>query len=252
MTHVGVVIMVVGVVVGAILGERGYMQLYIGHSGNTFYAGRKERIALPFVVHLEDFRVERYRGRLVQERLIVQVADRGLVSDFPVDVGRKFEVTGTPYSVTTLRYEPDFLVLGPGSYGSRSSEPNNPAIQVQVDGGSDSRTEWVFAKFPGMHRGPDSNVWLFYRRIGTIGRIKAFKSDVRLYEGGRVVASKTIEVNKPLKHRGYSIYQSDYDAEEELYSVLGITRDPGVSLVYAGFVLISAGLLFNFYLRPLG
>jgi len=247
-THAGVLVMVAGVLLGAVWGERGLMQLYIGEQGNTCYVTENEKMTLPFVVHLEDFKVERYGGRHVQQKLVVKLAGLGLVRSFPVEVGRTFRVAGTPYSVTTVRYEPDFVILDKGVYGSRSDLPRNPAIQVRVDTGPENRTEWVFAKFPGLRQDPDSEVRLFYQRIE---RIRAFKSKVQLLEGERVVASKTIEVNKPLKFKGYSIFQSGYDEQREMYSVLEIARDPGVPFVYAGFMIISAGVVFNFYFRPL-
>lgn len=286
MTHAGVLVMVIGVVVDAISGERGFMQLDIGDSGNVCYASserytwdgafydtaeeaRKKKsdyesdnlqvqilqhggkyllytrparkFILPFTVHLQDFKVERYR------ELVVQVVDRRLVRAFPVKLGKTFAVHGTPYSLTVLRYEPDFVVLGEGVYGSRSGVPRNPAIQVRVENGSPNRTSWVFANFPGMHQERDSNVRLLLR----MERIKAFKSRVQLLRDGAVVASKTIEVNKPLKHKGHTIYQSDYDQDREMYSVFEIARDPGVPFVYIGFVIISAGVAFTFYFRPL-
>lgn len=282
MTHAGVLVMVIGVVVSSISGERGLMQLYIGHSDNSCYARytwdgawyereeeAKEKkaeyesnnlhvelyeeegkyllytmrvVKLPFTVHLQDFWVERYKV------LVVELAERGPVGTFPVRVGRTFRIADTPYSVTVLRYEPDFVVLGEGIYGSRSDAPRNPAIQVRVENGSERSTRWVFAKFPGMHQDPKSSIRLFYKLTG---RIKAYKSKVQLFESGRRVASKMIEVNKPLKYKGYCIYQSSYDREREMYSVFEIARDPGIGFVYLGFLIISAGVVFTFYFRPL-
>ncbi len=247
LTHAGVLIMVIGVVAGTVGGERGLLQLYIGHSDKTYYDG-EERVPLPFTVYLQDFKVERYRDRGVREQLVVQVVDRETVQGVPLQVGKTFEVAGTPYRVTTVRYEPDFVVLGEGRYGSRSSDPNNPAVQVNVEGVGEEGARWVFANFLGMHQDANSNVRLYYQRIE---RIKAFKSKVELYEGGRLVASKTIEVNKPMKYRGYSIYQSSYDRDHEQFSVFEIARDPGVPFVYLGFLIISAGVIFSFYIRPL-
>jgi cytochrome c biogenesis protein ResB len=99
-----------------------------------------------------------------------------------------------------------------------------------------------------MHRDPDANVRLFYWRVA---KIKAFKATVQLFEGRKVVASKTVEVNEPLKYKGYTIYQSSYDKDHEQFSVFEIARDPGVPFVYLGFLIISVGVMFSFYLRPL-
>ncbi len=178
--HAGVLVMVVGVVIGAIWGQRGSVQLYIGQADDIWYLENNKKMKLPFVVYLKYFKVQRY----VRERLVVYVVDRNLVRSFPMEVGKSFRVAGTPYSVTTLRYEPDFVVLGKGGFGSRSSEPKNPAVQVRVEDGSDNKTLWVFAKAPGMHQDPDSNVRLLYQRVEE--RIKNFKSKVLLL-GEKVV-----------------------------------------------------------------
>jgi hypothetical protein len=247
-THSGVFVMVVGVVIGAIWGQHGFIQLYMGQSSDIFFVKSDKAIKLPFVVNLEDFKVERYTDRGVRETLVVYLADRNLTRTFPVRVGKEVKLSGTPYSFEILRYEPDFVVLERGTFGSRSDEPRNPAIQVRVNDGRENKTVWLFAKFPGLHQDPSSNIRLFYQRTE---RIKAFKSRVRILQDGRGVASKTIEVNKPLRYGGYSIYQSDYDEEHEAYSVLGIVKDPGVLFVYIGFAVISAGVLFTFYLRPI-
>lgn len=289
LAHAGVLVMVIGVVVGVFWGQRGVMKLHIGHSddickgeyvwdGGTYdieqakekkeeyesrnldvavepekgkyllYTRPAKKFTLPFTVHLEDFEVERYHDHVLWEALEVQVVDRNEAQRFPIEPGKEFQVADTPYTVTIVRYEPDFVILGEGRYGSRSNEPKNPALQVRVDVGERNSTTWVFAKFPGMHLDPESNVRLFYWRVA---KIKAFKSKVQLFDGGKVVASKTIEVNKPLKYQGYSIYQSSYDRDYEQFSVFEIARDPGVPLVYLGFLTISAGVMYSFYLRPL-
>lgn len=247
-THAGVLVMVVGVVVGALWGQRGFLRLYVGQSNDVFYLSDEKTIKLPFVVHLEDFKVERYANRGARERLVAYLADRRLARAFPINIGEKFPLPGTPYSFEILRYEPDFVVLEKGAFGSRSHEPRNAAIQVRVHDGSENKTLWLFAKFPGMHQDPGSNLRLLYQRTE---RIKDFKSSVRILRQGKVVASKIIEVNKPLKYQGFSMYQSAYDEEREMFSVFGIVKDPGVLFVYIGFAVISAGVLFNFYVRPI-
>ena len=289
-THAGVLVMVAGVLVGAFWGERGFLRLYIGHSDNACYAN-KERL----VVQLVDSRWDgttydteqaakskqaEYESKNLGVQLFEQEGKFFLytsrvtdVQSFPVRVGKRFKIAGTPYSVSTLCYVPDFVVLGSGVYGSRSRAPRNPAILVNVENGFQKSIRWVFANAPGMHQDPNSGVRLFYRRTRKIslpftvhlqdfeveryrnrdarGKIKAFKSKVQLRQGEKIVASKTIEVNKPLKYKGYAIYQSSYDPAHEAWSELEIAKDPGVNIVYLGFVLISAGVLFTFYVRPI-
>ena len=250
-THAGVLVLAVGVGIGAIWGESGYVQLHVGRATGTCYDDKGRPITLPFEVRLDDFKVERYAASTAREALVVHLMKERMTRAFPIAVGKQFEVPGTPYRVAILRYEPDFVILGKGTYGSRSRSPNNPAIQVRVVNGSQNHTQWVFQKFPGMHQSGNSEIRLDYKRMELGGRIKDYKSRLQVIQGGKVVASKTIEVNKPLKYRGYAIYQSSYDRFREAWSGLEIAKDPGVQLVYLGFLFISGGVLFSFYVRPI-
>jgi cytochrome c biogenesis protein ResB len=67
---------------------------------------------------------------------------------------------------------------------------------------------------------------------------------------GEVVKEATIAVNAPLSYGGYEFYQSDWRASDLDYSGLKIVRDPGLGLVYAGMIMLSAGVIFVFYIRP--
>jgi hypothetical protein len=83
--------------------------------------------------------------------------------------------------------------------------------------------------------------------------IDQFISHVGVIENGQTVLSKTVQMNDPLKYRGYTFYQSSYDTEAgaaSRYTVLSVTRDPGVWSVYAGFGMLTVGLVIVFYVNP--
>ena len=71
-----------------------------------------------------------------------------------------------------------------------------------------------------------------------------------LDEGGNEVRNAVILVNSPLKVGRYTLYQVSYDPET-LASTLEVTRDPGVPLVFAGFILLPIGVALAFYVKPL-
>ena len=81
--------------------------------------------------------------------------------------------------------------------------------------------------------------------------IKTYKSKVKILDKDEVVMTKTIEVNNPLRYKGYSFYQYDYDHRELRYTVLQVVKDPGVPSVYVGFVLLMLGLTLAFVVVPL-
>jgi hypothetical protein len=83
------------------------------------------------------------------------------------------------------------------------------------------------------------------------GQIKDYLSDLVVMEGEEPVARKTIEVNHPLHHGGYHLYQYDYDKERGRYSILLVKSDSGLWTVYAGFLLLAAGVFWGCWFGPL-
>lgn len=73
-------------------------------------------------------------------------------------------------------------------------------------------------------------------------QIKDFKSKLEIIEGDSVVLTKTIEVNDPLIYKGWTIYQADYNPDDLAWSGLYIKKDPGIGIVYTGFILLIAGI----------
>ena len=254
---------------------------------------------------------------------------------------------------------PDFVIIGTDQVGSRSDFPNNPAVQVEVNGPSGSKKQWLFSKFPRVHRTGGAPLELRFRRVERLGgvidyvlvlkeadgkpvlahvrngrlvkrtgvdpgepvdiegtdyriaidrffenanmsaevvnqsdmpgrpaieitieqdgsatplylweqtpadvsgykmlylredRIRDFYSILQIVEGDDVIAQKKIEVNDPLLYSGYALYQSSYDDENQAWSGLQVKKDPGVPLVYAGFLVLISGMIIIFYINPL-
>jgi|GEM_PF-268692 len=59
-----------------------------------------------------------------------------------------------------------------------------------------------------------------------------------------------IETNAPLLQQGFRLYQSSMEQQPPYrYSVFSVSRDPGLPLVTAGFLIMSAGLLWLYWRR---
>ena len=82
------------------------------------------------------------------------------------------------------------------------------------------------------------------------GPIRDWKSRLVIRRGGKVVARKVVEVNHPLHYGGYHFYQFSWDRHAERYTVLSVVSDDGLWAVYAGFVLLCAGIVWRFWLAP--
>lgn len=61
-----------------------------------------------------------------------------------------------------------------------------------------------------------------------------------------------ISMNEPLTHKGWTIYQSGFEEDEEgqaIASIFAVNRDPGRYIKYFGSLLIVAGIFALFYLK---
>ncbi len=91
-----------------------------------------------------------------------------------------------------------------------------------------------------------------FRKIDYPGTQMAagFESDVELTDPERgVTLKKKISMNNPLKHRGFSLFQSSYIQGEREATVLSVRKDPGTPLVYAGFLIVLSGVILLFTSR---
>lgn len=67
-------------------------------------------------------------------------------------------------------------------------------------------------------------------------------------EGGEQPA--VIQMNEPLSHGGYNFFQSSYQIQggREM-TILSVSKDPGQSVVFVGYVLLVAGMIVVFFTR---
>jgi cytochrome c biogenesis protein ResB len=132
-----------------------------------------------------------------------------------------------------------------GGAGSASAELRNPAMVLEIRSGREVReTPLLFALRPGSNYARvASGVLVFERRAD---EAKAFVSHVTLTSGDDVRQAQ-IAVNEPLSFGGWTLYQADFDPRDRTYSGIDAVRDPGVSWVFLGFLLITAGVIWMSY-----
>ncbi len=267
-THISMLLVLCGGVVRVVWGERGQLGFREGETVEAFVVENRV-VPLPFKIHLVKFSTEMHGddgAQAVTEQLHVRIQDEEDLWKIPVAEGASHTLApkgATPtaknaFQVTILNRVPDFVIDG-GKITSRSTELNNPALQVQIEHNATTNTQWIFALHPGFNMHASSNqipVEMFYTveaPAAQSGRqVKDWKSTLEILEDGVVVKEKTIEVNAPLSHKGYTFYQSGYNPNDAKWTSLQVVRDPGVPLVYAGFFFLIVGLTMVFYLYPHG
>ncbi|HEY3225674.1 MAG TPA: cytochrome c biogenesis protein ResB, partial [Planctomycetota bacterium] len=153
----------------------------------------------------------------------------------------------------------------------RKSTPRNPALRLTVESENHRDTQWVkfFSDGARFAVGDRRILVVFqgkrYRDLpftltledfrvefnkGTQSP-KKFESDVTLqdHETGEVTKA-TIEVNTPMKYKGFVIYQASWNPNDPRVSIFQISKDPGKKIIYLGWVMAISGAIFMFFLKP--
>jgi len=213
---------------------------------------------LPFAVKLVDFRIEYYQPG----QLIIRTPN-GEGFKIPAQPGQKYVLgmDSTPStssgqasspqadlgSVEIVRQFENFKLKREGNKRVAIEDINggpNPALELLWKNSDGSeKTRYVFERFPG-HSNPDDNLQFSYHRS-----VKDFLSDVEVVKDNKIVMRKNIEVNKPLHYGGYLFYQQGYDSDAGRYTILGVTSDKGLGIVFLGYILLCAGVFWHFWLR---
>lgn len=245
--HLGIIIILAGAAVGALWGQKGELKISEGETKYSFASRRGEVVPLGFGIALDDFILEKYNNsktdtllaKVEGESASLPEGEEGEYS-FSVETGKRHDLGKSGYSLEVIEYIPDFVMdTKENQVYTRSNEPNNPALKVKIDGPNGTEERWAFAKFPDFGTVKDTNIRLLYS--WNPSPVKEFKSKLRILEDNKTVVEKTIEVNDPLRYKGYAFYQSSYDSQEMRWSGLQVVNDPGVSVVYAGFAILIIG-----------
>lgn len=270
-THLSMLLILAGGVIRVVWGERGDVEFTEGETARAFASGDR-MVPLPFGIRLVDFQIETYAesnvAAAVTETLHARLRAGGGQWELPVAEGaeKRLEVPGRDgaaaqvFLVRVLQRIPDFVVNpSTGKAASRSDQLRNPALRVEVVHGAVTNAQWVFALHPdfNLHGGSEAaplDLRYVIRGGQPPGRqmVKDYRSTLEVLDGDTVVKKKTIEVNDPLSFGGYTFYQSGYNPDDPTWTSLSVVRDPGVPLVYTGFILLIAGLTVVFYLYPHG
>jgi uncharacterized Tic20 family protein len=208
----------------------------------------------------DDFSDAANRLKIVQNKAGKQTLsylnDGNLISITDWEIDKSYKIDETGLQMKIVKYFPSHstkreVVRRSDNHEGHNHAPGehvgNPAILVEIEGPRGTVADWMLVNNPPKWY-PDNNFALLYEQTGMV--VKDYKSILRVVDGGKTVMTKTIEVNDPLKYKGYVFYQSSYDPEGERYTGLQVTRNPGLAVVYTGFILLCVGVVFIFYVKP--
>jgi len=280
LTHLGLMILLVGELLSGIWQQDFQMNFKEGETRNYSESFRDNELA---IIDEGDPKVDAVvaipeailaRGEAVQHpKLPFRVVPRLY---FPnAELQQPGAVPNAPPSIATQG--PPFLrTLVPQAQPltSKEDERNLPAAYVELVGPDGSLGTWlVSAEIPVPQHFTDrtGHPWKIILRIArhyepyalTLLKVtndifpgsdipKNFASRVRLQsEDGREAREVVIYMNNPLRYRGLTYYQYQMDKASGT-SVLQVVRNPSWRLPYLACVLMAGGLLFQFGLHLFG
>ena len=281
LTHVSMLLILGGAVIRGAVGQMGAFEIQEGRTTAHFLTSHGP-VKMPFDVRLVKFELEHYAEKTTEsphahgpDTISVLWPERHILTQLVVEVGAPVTIyplgeeptASNAVQVIVSRYVPDFVIdMTTRDVRSRSEEPRNPAILVNMEGRDLRVSKWLFANHPDFDmqhssssKETEKQVTLRFQSAGgahlshaqdRAKRIKSFKSTLQLLEDGKVVREKTIEVNSPLSYRGYTLYQSGYNPKDLTLSTLQVVKDPGVPIVYTGFLCMIGGLILLLCFKP--
>lgn len=236
--------------------DEGYMIIFEGQKDNRIFAGdfKTQVGTLDFEVGLNDFRLDYYDLNKKQTpKLYIQIPD-GTVYIIDAITDNTFEFAkGT---LTVMETFDDFKLQMVDDKRVATNGQNlndNPAVEVRIDlVDGTTYTRYAFEKFPAMaHYSEKDGFELKYvsQTPQTPQMVKDYYSDLVILENDTQTTSKTIEVNHPLHYKGYHFYQDSYDSENGQYTILAVTSDSGLYAVYAGYILLCIGIVWQLWIK---
>jgi cytochrome c biogenesis protein ResB len=243
LVHLSVLLILFGSCLSYFFSIRGVMELEEGQSKDTVILGCKLH-KLDFRVYLDHFAVSWYDSTPEKYDIRAYVIDREYKSGYNAEKSKEQSIGNTGYFFTVAEYYPDFGLDGKMKAYNKSALPNNPAVLRRIKGPKTAEERWVFANHPGMGLKDQNIKFMFdYQPMA-----KEYLSRVRVIdEKNNRTLNADIKVNSPLYYQGYSFYQAGYDQKDLKYTSLDVVKDPGVIFVFAGFLVLNAGLIVLFY-----
>ncbi len=155
------------------------------------------------------------------------------------------------FSVRFLANNSDYVSAEPSTLDDQWV---NPVAFVEVwRKGQESSEVYLYSttedRSGGHYQIPGSEFFLAMESVRDM-ETKYWRSDLSVVdESGNTVKQKVVKVNEIMVHKGYRFYQTDYDPNNPRFSGIGVSKEPGLYIVYLGFFLLVAGCLIMLYYR---
>lgn len=249
--HLSVVILLIGSLVGSLNGFEGYANIPEGESSDTIQMRfGTEAIKLPFAIQCDDFDVQFYdTGAPKEFRSKLTIIENGQ------PVLQKDIIVNDP-----LRYK------GINIFQSSYGKLNNPTsgvdlskeIELSIKSSASGKSYKIKTLLKKSVELPEGLGQLVIEDFHPAAKFKGMAVGPALQgnltsEGGATV-SVLLPINFPKfdsMRKGkvvIAVTKADISTEERYYTGLQITKDPGVGLVYTGFMMMILGCMVTFFM----
>ncbi len=245
--HFSVILLLIGGLIGSFFGYEGFVNIGEGETVDTIRLKRTNRpLKLDFAIRCDDFEVSFYDTGAPEEfRSTLTIIEGGQ------PVMTRDVIVNDP-----LRYRG--VSLYQSSYGNLSPESVTLSF-TSVDSGMSYTRRMAIGETVEMPEGEGTfTLDRFVRGHIFMGMMRLGESLIGTFRpaGGET----THEVVLPLQHPDFdrmiimrgirpgNMVISVNDIEHRYYTGLQVTRDPGVWVVYIGFLIMIAGFLVAFFL----
>ncbi len=244
-THLGILITIVGALIGGVYSLDASMTLAPGQQKDYVFAksksgpmGQREKIQLDFAVRCNDFQITYY-------------GETPMASDYLCDLS--IIENGREVKQKVIEVNSPLYFGGYGFYQSTyEHEPGFKLTAVETETGDTVSVETaLFQKWTVPGSTTAYRVVDFEERATGMGRDLGPKAVVEHYEGNALVETISLFSNYP------SFYQGREDRFRVFFEVtstrlktgLGVIRDPGLPVVWVGFALLVIGVMQSFFIH---
>jgi cytochrome c biogenesis protein len=249
LVHFSVLLILVGGIAGSLFGFQAFVNIPEGEGIDRVLL-RKNRVAkpLPFAVRCEKFTVEFYPNGTPKEYRsdLVFLTNGEVAFQGPLRVNHPITFQGITFYQSTYGTLPGNQVR---LSLEREGDGQNSLVEAQVNKpfplpGQEGEAAVTAVRSDFMRLGPA--VQLEIRpNGGEAMQLWVFKNHAMIEERFPGILERFPRLN-PASFKPYTFFLESMDSK--YYTGLQVSRDPGVPLVWAGFVSIIIGLFVTFFL----
>jgi hypothetical protein len=202
---------------------------------------------LPIAIQLNDFDMEEYPPKLT-------IIDRTTGEPQPLSAPDYYQIdTKAPtgkldgWELEMNEYIHQAVRNSDSTYREMPMPGSTPAAHITMTNPStgETLTGWVCGgNWAQLYKSLELSEK--YTVVMTVAEPKRFTSDIEVYTPDGTTKSAILEVNHPLRIKGWTIYQYGYDnaaGRLSSYSSMELVYDPWIVPVYIGFVMIAIGAI---------